>query len=88
VLKNLCRLDLGLCVFCFLPFEKKSYVEMYDLELRSSKLVNFTILRNMIFNVTAPVNVHNPKKIKSKLGDVLSEPVKMSTRLFLRTADL
>ena len=41
----------------------------------NSKDVNFTILRDVILIYTAPVQVHNPKKIKRKhVRNVVSEP--------------
>ena len=41
----------------------------------NSKVVNFTTLKKMILENTAPVHVHNPKKIKREQGGVVvSEP--------------
>ena len=41
----------------------------------NSKVVNFTTLKEMILENTAPVHVHNPKKINRKQGGVVvSEP--------------
>ena len=49
----------------------------------NSKGVNFTTLRDMILKVTAPVYVHNPKKIKRRHGgDVVSEPEQKSEVCF------
>jgi hypothetical protein len=40
----------------------------------NSKVVNVTALRNMILEDDTSLHVHNPKKIKRKNGDVVSEP--------------
>ena len=45
------------------------------LKYENSKVVNFTILRDMILENAPPVHVHNPRKIKRKHGGVVvSEP--------------
>jgi len=45
------------------------------LNYENSKVVNFTILRDMILKDTTPVHAHNPKKIKRKHGGVVvSQP--------------
>jgi len=51
----------------------KCMVNGITLNCENSKVVNFTTLSNMILKDTAPVHVHNPKKIKRKHGGVVSE---------------
>ena len=49
----------------------KYKVKGITLNYENSKVVNFTILKDMILENTGPVQVHNPKKIKKKQGGVV-----------------
>jgi hypothetical protein len=49
----------------------KCKVEGITLNYESSKVVNFTSLKNMILEDAPPVHVHNAKKIKTKHGGVV-----------------
>ena len=62
----------------------KCKVKGITLNYDSSKVANFTSLKNMILEDNTPLHVHNRRKIKRKHGDVVvSEPEKSSTKLFL-----
>jgi hypothetical protein len=53
----------------------KCKVKRINLNYENSKVVNFTTLKNMIYEIAPPVHVHNPKKIKRKHGCVVvTEP--------------
>ena len=52
----------------------KCNVKGINLNYENSKVLNFTTLSDMILKDTAPVHVHNPKKIKKKHSGVLYEP--------------
>jgi hypothetical protein len=50
-------------------------VKGINLNYENSKVVNFTVLKNVILEDAAPVHDHNPTKIKRKHdGVVVSEP--------------
>jgi len=55
----------------------KRKVEGITLNYETSKIINFTSLRNMILEDDTPLHVHNPRIIRRKHGGVVvSEPEK------------
>jgi hypothetical protein len=64
-------------VFCPSAVKRTNKCKLKGITLNyeNSKVVNFTSLRNLIFEVAPPVLVHNTKKIKTKHGGLfVSEP--------------
>jgi len=70
------RIKYAFSVFCLSTGERttKCKVKGIILNYENSNVVNFTTLRDAILKFTAPVCVHDPKKIKRKHGGVVSEP--------------
>jgi len=77
-------------VFCVLPLDRKTddQIQVKGHKHENSKVVKITTLRDRILIDTAPMHVHNPKKMKRKDGGVVSEPETMEYKFVFKNRRL